>query len=184
MGKLKISKEDRVFYKLERDRLWRKQKGICYHCPEYVPFNESTMDHITPVSLIGNQHSFDNCVMACRRCNLEKGNDPDWVYEPPKEPEWMGMINEWAAQTEQRIRQLERRWDKKPLGSFNKWQKYWTKRGRWSKTAIRTRMLHPLDPEIYPPGVRHVNSPGWTDEEKRIYAEMGYPKSARKKETV
>jgi 5-methylcytosine-specific restriction endonuclease McrA len=40
----------------------------------------ATAEHLTPKSL-GGTDAWPNIVMACRGCNSERGNDPNWTPE-------------------------------------------------------------------------------------------------------
>ena len=53
--------------------LYKLQGGICQYCWNPIPFEEATRDHIYPKDLGGSNDSF-NLVLACRRCNSNKGN--------------------------------------------------------------------------------------------------------------
>jgi len=65
----------------KRVDLYRKQKGLCYYCEEFMVVapgqaNSITIDHVVPLSRGG----FDvaaNRVGACWRCNMAKGNTPE-----------------------------------------------------------------------------------------------------------
>lgn len=89
------------------------------------------MDHVVPISKVG-YHSFDNCVVACYDCNQDKGNDEDWVPPNQREREpWMQTIDEWKLKIDERLRKFEYGFEIDTKGSYNKWVRYWEKRGRW-----------------------------------------------------
>lgn len=52
--------------------LWHRQCQRCWYCGETLPLDHATVDHQCPV-VDGGQHTVDNCVVACRRCNRAKG---------------------------------------------------------------------------------------------------------------
>jgi 5-methylcytosine-specific restriction endonuclease McrA len=74
-----------------RERLWNAQGGKCYYCgvETYLPAPGSsngagglngrftlrlaTLDHIIPRAKGGAFAPTKNCVVACRRCNNERG---------------------------------------------------------------------------------------------------------------
>jgi 5-methylcytosine-specific restriction endonuclease McrA len=56
-----------------RARLWDAQKGLCAWCRQHVPRARATLDHVVPKSL-GCSDRARNLVMACRRCNGQKGS--------------------------------------------------------------------------------------------------------------
>ncbi len=58
--------------------LYRKQKGLCYYCEEFMAVapgqsNSITIDHVRPLSKSGHDVAA-NRVGACWRCNMAKGN--------------------------------------------------------------------------------------------------------------
>lgn len=55
-----------------RRNLWRRDKRICQYCGQEPPYDEITIDHVIPKSR-GGQTTFNNCVLACSKCNLKKG---------------------------------------------------------------------------------------------------------------
>ena len=62
--------------KVERvslDVLFERDKGICSLCHDRVKRSDASRDHVVPLSR-GGDHSYQNCVLAHRRCNSRKGN--------------------------------------------------------------------------------------------------------------
>lgn len=53
--------------------LYRREEGRCAYCGRQISLMKSTIDHILPKSK-GGDNSWTNLVLACRRCNLRKGN--------------------------------------------------------------------------------------------------------------
>lgn len=61
---------------------------LCCYCSEPVVFqsfpkgmrsdNQATLEHVLPISR-GGTHTFDNCAIACWRCNISKGAADDWT---------------------------------------------------------------------------------------------------------
>lgn len=54
-------------------KIYANQDGKCYYCNTFVPFKKITVDHIVPLSKGGNSRQ-ENIVLACMRCNGEKGD--------------------------------------------------------------------------------------------------------------
>lgn len=128
-----MSRTDKIFYKLEREKQWEKQGRRCIYCGEKITKNEATFDHKIPISQVG-YHSFENCVVACYTCNQQKANKTDWSPDVVQLQELTPvdeMINRWKTQIDNRVRRFEWSLDSNPMGSFNKWTKYWEKRHRW-----------------------------------------------------
>jgi 5-methylcytosine-specific restriction endonuclease McrA len=74
------------YMRAARLHLWKAQRGRCYYCEEHCayfgtkrptapmfPRNEATLDHIIPRAHGGELDPYQNCVIACRACNLERG---------------------------------------------------------------------------------------------------------------
>lgn len=53
--------------------LYTRDRGRCAYCDCVIPFDESTKDHIIPVSRKGATN-WINCVLSCKPCNSKKGN--------------------------------------------------------------------------------------------------------------
>lgn len=133
----KFSQEDLLFYKLDRERIWKEQGERCKYCNVKLSKDELTMDHVIPISVTGF-HSVLNCVVACADCNHEKGDtilgSEKSSVEAPKE-KWEEMIYQWKASVDERLKRFEydmlviHPQDRK--GGFKKWKAYWAKRGKW-----------------------------------------------------
>lgn len=60
--------------KTRRKILFSRQRGLCHWCQQPVPFKQSTLDHVIPLSK-GGSNGTDNLVMACHPCNAERENN-------------------------------------------------------------------------------------------------------------
>lgn len=66
---------------LTRSALRKRDGDKCYYCHRVMDFSRAvgrkfhdlhaTIEHLQPISR-GGSHTFDNCVLACRSCNLTK----------------------------------------------------------------------------------------------------------------
>lgn len=56
-----------------RRNLWRRDAFRCQFCGKRPPQDEISIDHLLPKSR-GGVSSFENCVLACMRCNKKKNN--------------------------------------------------------------------------------------------------------------
>lgn len=56
---------------LTNPNLFGRDLYICGYCGGHFQFNQLTNDHIVPKSR-GGDHSWSNCVTACKRCNNKK----------------------------------------------------------------------------------------------------------------
>jgi 5-methylcytosine-specific restriction endonuclease McrA len=63
--------------------LWEEQRGLCWYCERYVPSRGATRDHVVPRSR-GGQTTYENLVMACRRCNSDKADKPTQRTKTPE----------------------------------------------------------------------------------------------------
>ncbi len=53
--------------------LWIRDNGACQYCFKKISCSKATIDHVLPKSR-GGQHTWDNLVIACTKCNSKKGN--------------------------------------------------------------------------------------------------------------
>jgi len=51
--------------------------SCCYYCGYSLTLNDSTLDHVLPVSK-GGTNRLDNLVLACYECNQEKADKIVW----------------------------------------------------------------------------------------------------------
>jgi 5-methylcytosine-specific restriction endonuclease McrA len=65
-----------------RRNLLLRDGHTCQYCGHIGVASDMTIDHVTPLSRGGAPDRWENCVVACRRCNWRKGN---------KRPEEAGM---------------------------------------------------------------------------------------------
>lgn len=60
-------------FKIARAKLWLKTGGKCWLCLGTLEVEETTFDHVIPLSK-GGLHSWDNLMPAHEKCNQAKGN--------------------------------------------------------------------------------------------------------------
>lgn len=75
-----------------RRNLYRRDRYTCQYCGARPGPNELSIDHVVPRSR-GGLSTWDNCVLACMRCNRRKGNRLPReaglaLLEAPSEPKW------------------------------------------------------------------------------------------------
>lgn len=46
--------------------------ALCSYCYRMIPFNDTTLDHVEPVSR-GGKNNLPNLTLSCSRCNRKKG---------------------------------------------------------------------------------------------------------------
>jgi len=128
MSKAKVPYHKKIFYNLDREKKWLEQGNKCFYCETPLDRNEATLDHIVPLSK-GGGHCDSNIVAACLKCNCAK--DDNISYEPS---EFDLRISKAITNIEARTRKALWRIDLNPSTcrlSYNKWEKYWKKRGRF-----------------------------------------------------
>lgn len=130
MSRLRLTRVERAFYRIDREQTWLKQNKRCYYCRKLLKKNEITFDHVIPISKTG-YHSTENCVVACQPCNEAKADNDSFVWEQEPREWWEQLIDDKFAEINENVRQFEYKLEEKTMGSYNKWVKYWTKRGRW-----------------------------------------------------
>ena len=60
-----------------------KNKPVCGYCGQVILGTDITVEHIIPLS-IGGSNAIENLVLACHKCNGEKGNRLRPVLHGPK----------------------------------------------------------------------------------------------------
>lgn len=67
---------------LNNPTLFRRDQQICLYCGERFRCSDLSRDHVTPISL-GGQDSWSNVVTSCRRCNNHKADrTPEQAHMP------------------------------------------------------------------------------------------------------
>jgi CRISPR/Cas system Type II protein with McrA/HNH and RuvC-like nuclease domain len=140
MATRRISAVDRLFYKIDREKIWNAQGKKCKYCNSVISRKQATMDHIIPLSII-KRHSVTNCVVACDSCNQQKGSNVNWECAASNNnsrplEHWEQMIVDFGKTLDERIKRFE--YDliatntRTTKGSFSKWKRYWEKQGKWN----------------------------------------------------
>lgn len=69
----------KLIKKIARKRELKKQLAdkygsFCYYCDTKLPFHKLTIDHIYPTIRRKKEvTNYNSCILACQKCNLEKG---------------------------------------------------------------------------------------------------------------
>ena len=80
-----------------RRNLFQRDAHTCQYCGQRYPTERLSVDHVLPRSR-GGHTGWDNCVLACVRCNSAKG-DRDLktsglrLRRPPRPPRWTPYLN-------------------------------------------------------------------------------------------
>ncbi len=75
-----------------RRNLFRRDNYTCQYCGERPGTEELTIDHVVPRSQ-GGESTWENCVVACVRCNARKANRTPRqasmrLLRQPRKPKW------------------------------------------------------------------------------------------------
>ena len=69
-----------------RQNVFIRDHGHCMYCGKKVSISNMSFDHVKPKSL-GGRTCWENIVIACTRCNSDKGNKPVGAFKAPlREP--------------------------------------------------------------------------------------------------
>jgi len=80
-----------------REALYNRDKRLCQYCSRKIGSGtQGTIDHVLPSSR-GGDTSFENCVVACLKCNNKKGaRTPEEAEMPlltiPRKPTTMQVV--------------------------------------------------------------------------------------------
>lgn len=79
-----------------RRNLYRRDQNTCQYCGARPGTSELSIDHVLPCSR-GGLSTWENCVLACMRCNRKKGNRlPEeaglHLARKPFRPRWTPML--------------------------------------------------------------------------------------------
>jgi len=64
----------RRLLRANRRNLLLRDDNTCQYCGKAMPSSQLSVDHVVPTSRGGSSRSWENQVIACRRCNGRKGN--------------------------------------------------------------------------------------------------------------
>ncbi|MCA9319323.1 MAG: HNH endonuclease, partial [Planctomycetes bacterium] len=75
-----------------RRNLYKRDEHRCQYCGLRQPLDQLSIDHVVPRSR-GGPSTWENCVLACLRCNVRKGDRPPQavgmsLLRHPEKPEW------------------------------------------------------------------------------------------------
>jgi 5-methylcytosine-specific restriction endonuclease McrA len=79
-----------------RRNIYKRDHYQCQYCGAKPPMCDLTVDHVTPRSE-GGRSTWENCVLACLRCNRRKANrslgeSGIRLLRVPREPRWSPCI--------------------------------------------------------------------------------------------
>ena len=94
---LKHDRPARQYVPFTRRNLYRRDRFTCQYCGEKPGSENLSIEHIVPRSM-GGPTGWANCVLACLRCNVRKGNrTPEQagmrLNRMPTRPRWIPQVN-------------------------------------------------------------------------------------------
>ena len=78
-----------------RQNVFIRDGGCCQYCGKKVSISSMSFDHVIPRSK-GGETSWNNIVIACTRCNSEKGNKLVGKYKEPLRAPYTPKLNRAA----------------------------------------------------------------------------------------
>lgn len=75
-----------------RRNLYKRDANTCQYCGARPGTSELSIDHVVPTSR-GGRNTWENCVLACMRCNRRKGDHTPSeagmrLLQQPRRPRW------------------------------------------------------------------------------------------------
>lgn len=111
-------------FRRRRRRILEIQSFRCFYCTKRLEYGAATADHVTPQAY-GGLHGEDNIVVACYRCNTDRGTMPVTrvlsITNPlatlPQGDKWKNtraMLVDW---TRVELRKQRRKYDKESIAA-------------------------------------------------------------------
>jgi 5-methylcytosine-specific restriction endonuclease McrA len=95
----------KITVRFSRANVYLRDNGHCQYCGIELTPNQSTLDHVTPVSQ-GGRSVWENCTTACGPCNSHK-SDSTKGWKPrikPYKPDFYELVNKRKKQGFHNIR--------------------------------------------------------------------------------
>ena len=89
-------KVPRIEVSFSRKNLYRRDGYVCQYCGTHRPSSELSIDHVVPRSR-GGRTTWENCVLACVRCNAKKADHTPRevgfrLRREPQRPTWSPLV--------------------------------------------------------------------------------------------
>jgi len=87
-----------------RRNIFKRDRMMCQYCGKKLRSEDATIDHVVPRSH-GGGSSWENCVLACVRCNHSKADRTPRtagikLLNVPKQPSWNPVYSQYSARYE------------------------------------------------------------------------------------
>lgn len=93
---VKFNRVPKIDVSFTKRNVYRRDNFICQYCGDNLGSNNLSIDHVVPISK-GGESSWENCVLACLRCNNIKGDltleeSGMRLKNSPKAPHWFQVL--------------------------------------------------------------------------------------------
>lgn len=83
-----------------RRNIFKRDRMTCQYCGKHLKSDEATIDHVIPRSQ-GGQSTWENCVLACVRCNHNKADRTPrqarlQLLSTPRQPNWNPAYSQYS----------------------------------------------------------------------------------------
>lgn len=87
-----------------RRNIFKRDRMLCQYCGKKLRSEDATIDHVVPRSH-GGGSSWENCVLACVRCNHSKADRTPQkagltLLNLPKQPNWNPVYSQYSVRYE------------------------------------------------------------------------------------
>lgn len=87
-----------------RRNIFKRDRMLCQYCGKKLRSEDATIDHVVPRSH-GGGSSWENCVLACVRCNHSKADRTPQkaglnLLNMPKQPNWNPAYSQYSVRYE------------------------------------------------------------------------------------
>ena len=87
-----------------RRNIFKRDRMTCQYCSKKLRSEDATIDHVVPRSH-GGGSSWENCVLACVRCNHSKADRTPQMagiklLTTPKQPKWNPIYSQYSVRYE------------------------------------------------------------------------------------
>ena len=87
-----------------RRNIFKRDRMTCQYCSKKLRSEDATIDHVVPRSH-GGGSSWENCVLACVRCNHSKADRTPQMagiklLTTPKQPNWNPIYSQYSVRYE------------------------------------------------------------------------------------
>jgi len=90
---LKEYQKKKITMRFSKSNIFLRDGYTCQYCNVTVTARTATLDHVLPISH-GGKNTWENCVCACAKCNINKGNNKKIVPKvKPVKPTYYQLVD-------------------------------------------------------------------------------------------